>query len=205
MIFRRVPEFWLTISKIQANFKLVSVIRVPMSTVSISKFRRDHPEKDILHLDNYMGHVIYKTADDEWFYADDHNPVTRSGERPCMACGLTRDDSRHDPCIKNLPHVRQACCGHGLPKDVGRGYIGLKDGRCYYFDAMTGAEIRELVRKAMANEPISPDIELSPNLSWWADMTDRQFDYAWVHIINNLDRKEAFVEEVKAMFTTVIA
>lgn len=40
---------------------------------------------------------------------------------PCRACGALEPDREtgHDPCIKNLPGVQYACCGHGR----GEGYV----------------------------------------------------------------------------------
>jgi len=35
------------------------------------------------------------------------------------------DENKHDPCIKNLPGVMNACCGHGVED----GYIQFEDGR----------------------------------------------------------------------------
>ena len=31
----------------------------------------------------------------------------------CKACFRTRTPEGHDPCIANLPGVKNACCGHG--------------------------------------------------------------------------------------------
>jgi hypothetical protein len=42
---------------------------------------------------------------------------------PCIYCGEFPSED-HDSCIKNLPGVSNACCGHG-----GEGYIMFNDGR----------------------------------------------------------------------------
>lgn len=46
---------------------------------------------------------------------------------PCPACGAPGPDPEtgHDPCIKNLPGVEFACCGHGRQD----GYVMFDDGR----------------------------------------------------------------------------
>lgn len=43
---------------------------------------------------------------------------------PCPKCGELPTPEGHDPCIKNLPGVVFACCGHG----VDRGYVYFADG-----------------------------------------------------------------------------
>ena len=44
--------------------------------------------------------------------------------KPCVKCGLLPDKNGHDPCLKNLPNVKSACCGHG----VHNGYITFENG-----------------------------------------------------------------------------
>jgi len=36
---------------------------------------------------------------------------------PCAICGHDNTDS-HDNCIKNLPNVKYACCGHGNAEEA---------------------------------------------------------------------------------------
>ncbi len=44
---------------------------------------------------------------------------------PCKRCGAKGPAKNgHDPCIKNLPGVQFACCGHGK----GQAYVFLKSG-----------------------------------------------------------------------------
>ncbi|MFA7287277.1 MAG: hypothetical protein WC055_00195 [Melioribacteraceae bacterium] len=58
----------------------------------------------------------YKFIDnDESIY--EHN-------RPCPKCGDKETIEGHDPCIRNLPGVRYACCGHGFEE----GYILFENG-----------------------------------------------------------------------------
>jgi hypothetical protein len=45
-------------------------------------------------------------------------------DRACEHCGLKRTKEGHDPCIANLPGVKNACCGHGQ----GQGYIQFTNG-----------------------------------------------------------------------------
>jgi hypothetical protein len=51
------------------------------------------------------------------------DPAWNDGK--CVRCGKERTPEGHDPCIANLPGVRNACCGHG----IGPGYISFEDGR----------------------------------------------------------------------------
>ena len=50
----------------------------------------------------------------------------------CVRCKRARTPEGHDPCMKNLPNVVSACCGHGL----GDGHITFSDGRTFYFVKM---------------------------------------------------------------------
>lgn len=42
----------------------------------------------------------------------------------CPKCNKRATWDRHDPCIANLPGVKNACCGHG----VDEGYIQFENG-----------------------------------------------------------------------------
>ena len=65
---------------------------------------------------------------DEWLFEDSLLPVNNSYEtRPCGHCGLEYDETGHDPCIKNLIGVMNACCGHGDDKCA---YLQFIDGEC---------------------------------------------------------------------------
>ena len=47
-----------------------------------------------------------------------------AGVMQCPVCKLfPDDDDGHDPCIRNLPGVKNACCGHG-----GEGYAEFENG-----------------------------------------------------------------------------
>ena len=71
------------------------------------------------------GHPIQlNTKTQKLMYMDTGKPVHFRQPRECPKCGI-KPTNGHDPCIKNLPGVRDACCGHG----VGDGYIIFEDGR----------------------------------------------------------------------------
>lgn len=72
------------------------------------------------------GHDIAQNHPAEgWFFTDDGAPFTPESERPCKKCGLDpKDYGGHDPCLANLPGVRNACCGHGIED----GYIQFENG-----------------------------------------------------------------------------
>lgn len=77
-------------------------------------------------LGRVYGHDVVADKSDVLRYADDLSVMDEHNMRPCIKCGLhPRDFGGHDPCIANLPGVRNACCGHG--KD--RPYIEFEDGR----------------------------------------------------------------------------
>jgi hypothetical protein len=48
------------------------------------------------------------------------------GNFPCKKCGAEKPtEAGHDPCIANLPGVRNACCGHG---DDSMSYVQFLNG-----------------------------------------------------------------------------
>lgn len=59
------------------------------------------------------------------WYVDTGEPYDRLNPRPCITCGLRQTSEGHDPCIANLPGIRNACCGHGVTE----GYLNFSDGR----------------------------------------------------------------------------
>ncbi len=94
----------------------------------------------------------------------------------CVSCGLERGDDFHDPCIKDLPDVFFACCGHGA--DDGGGYVAMKDGRCLYFDHLPGESVRILVDIARKGKLI-PSWVRTKTGGWFEGLTDTQFNYVW--------------------------
>jgi len=84
---------------------------------------------------HYYGQPIEWNEDHtKWRYIDggDFDKDKSSPPRSCPKCNKIPDENGHDPCIKDLPGVRFACCGHG----VGEGYIFFEDGRVIRFDNM---------------------------------------------------------------------
>lgn len=152
-------------------------------------------------LDHFMGHPIY-LLHGQWYYVDTREPC--ENERSCLTCGLTRTDKNHDPCIADLPKVRHACCGHGvesMPYGGATGYVGLNDGRCIYFSGFTGEQVKELVRSALAGEPIPEDLRVTHG-AWWAGLTDKQYRNVWARIRadNMYGTIEELVEKMKVIW-----
>lgn len=50
---------------------------------------------------------------DAWRYADTGALVSDEPARDCGLCGLPATGEGHDGCLGQLPHVENACCGHG--------------------------------------------------------------------------------------------
>jgi hypothetical protein len=76
-----------------------------------------------------LGHAVeYLAATDSWRFADTGEKVTDEAirARRCTACGERPTPDGHDPCIANLPGVRNACCGHG---ELWRAYVQFDDER----------------------------------------------------------------------------
>lgn len=73
------------------------------------------------------GHPIYWDEDEDVFrYLDDDSPTVDGWkERNCALCKKPTTLEGHDPCIANLPGVRNACCGHGDRKQA---YIQFTNG-----------------------------------------------------------------------------
>lgn len=73
-----------------------------------------------------FGHDIVTDKDGVTRYCDDLSLLDASNLRVCTKCGGDPNDfGGHDPCIANLPGVRNACCGHGRDDP----YIEFEDGR----------------------------------------------------------------------------
>jgi hypothetical protein len=64
-------------------------------------------------------------VDGKWQYEDgtlvDYTDLQK---RPCPRCGCLATKDGHDQCIKNLPGVKAACCGHGIEM----GYVLFENG-----------------------------------------------------------------------------
>jgi len=59
----------------------------------------------------------------EWLMDDTGKPD--DGILPCKQCGKHPAEDEHDPCIANLPGVRNACCGHGDTEEPYISFVGL--------------------------------------------------------------------------------
>ena len=61
-----------------------------------------------------------------WFLVEtgDSNTIETYMNLICPKCKKLPTKDAHDPCIKNLPGVKFACCGHG----VSEGYIWFENG-----------------------------------------------------------------------------
>lgn len=56
-----------------------------------------------------------------WVFTDTLEPCKGDGRDWCGKCGqkfITENHESYDPCIKQLPGVMNACCGHGVTKDA---------------------------------------------------------------------------------------
>ena len=70
----------------------------------------------------YFGHKIYSEDGINYFYDDNNKKVPE--KRKCPKCNEYPTEDDHDPCIKNLPGVKYACCGHGVEE----GYVVFENG-----------------------------------------------------------------------------
>lgn len=60
---------------------------------------------------HWRGHSIYTKG---WFYSDTNQKVSDNPSRRCKRCKKENRMDDHDPCLGKLPHVMNACCGHGV-------------------------------------------------------------------------------------------
>ena len=77
---------------------------------------------------HHRGHPMYfDEASQLWRYEDGGAAVKDCwSEKDCGRCGEPFSADGHDPCIANLPGVRNACCGHGSDAEA---YVQFDDGR----------------------------------------------------------------------------
>lgn len=101
---------------------------------------------DILYWGWYFGHKIYVSWKDshlpgyKYKYMDTDEYVLESPKRTCPVCKEYETAESHDPCIANLPGVRNACCGHGCKNR----YIQLDNEER---TLLHGEEMEEYLRK----------------------------------------------------------
>lgn len=69
------------------------------------------------------GHPIVETPAG-WAYQDTGEP-TAGNPRDCGYCLLADTPEGHDGCLRTLPGVRNACCGHGVEAEA---WVQLDDG-----------------------------------------------------------------------------
>ena len=75
-----------------------------------------------------------------WKYSDDDSLVRDGWQgRPCGKCGEITTKQGHDPCIADLPEVRNACCGHGNDCEA---YIQFENG-----GSIAGKEARKIQKE----------------------------------------------------------
>lgn len=81
------------------------------------------------------GHLVYYKNDiagsEGWYYPDG-SKWTPENTRSCPIC-FEKPVDGHDQCIKNLPGVKNACCGHGEQP----GYIQFEDGTYIIFQTIS--------------------------------------------------------------------
>ena len=75
--------------------------------------------KDMVNvvLDRWRGHPIVCSGS-SWFYSDTGGNVADWTDRDCGHCGLDNTIDGHDHCIRDLPGVVSACCGHGSEREA---------------------------------------------------------------------------------------
>lgn len=74
-----------------------------------------------------LGNAIdWNEEEQTWFLIETGDLITTETymNLVCPKCKKMPTKDAHDPCIKNLPGVKFACCGHG----VSEGYIWFENG-----------------------------------------------------------------------------
>jgi hypothetical protein len=98
----------------------------------------------------HFGHKIYSKSikinentikNSPWRFVDTNELIVES-KRKCPKCDKEPTSEGHDPCIANLPDVKYACCGHGIPNDA---YIYFESGEIYRFP--TSEEFHNFIDK----------------------------------------------------------
>ena len=75
-------------------------------------------------MEKLRGHDI-SCINNRCVYLDDITP-TVGNERNCGFCGKCNTLEGHDGCLRTLPNIMNACCGHGIEKDA---YLQYWDGK----------------------------------------------------------------------------
>jgi len=75
----------------------------------------------------HRGHSIrFDESTQTWIYSDCDIPVPDWKDRPCGKCLESNTENGHDACIANMAGVKNACCGHGEPREA---FVQFLDGR----------------------------------------------------------------------------
>lgn len=82
-----------------------------------------------------LGHPIFWMEGEGWKLNSTGERLTDTVEKSlsCVKCGLKATTEGHDPCIANLPGVKNACCGHGV-NDGQQAYVQYEDDSVIRFD-----------------------------------------------------------------------
>lgn len=80
------------------------------------------------------GHEIEHNGK-EWIYSDNKKSTIETHKsRPCGKCGKHETKEGHDACLRTLPGLMNACCGHG---DNNEAYVQYWDGRTIHGNKAT--------------------------------------------------------------------
>lgn len=77
-----------------------------------------------MKISHLRGHKI-ESLNNKWFYSDTKIAVFDDQDRPCGHCKLPNLATGHDACLKRLPGLMNACCGHGIIDEC---YVQFLDG-----------------------------------------------------------------------------
>jgi hypothetical protein len=91
------------------------------------------------------GHKV-EFVDGVWYYMDTSEPThLPENNRACSHCEKLPTKEGHDACLKTLPGLQNACCGHGR---IDEAYIHFRDGEAIYgADAISIIEILKKYRQ----------------------------------------------------------
>ena len=75
---------------------------------------------------HFRGHHIHSYDGINWVLTEEDVPLTEEvkDRLKCPRCGNGPTPEGHDHCLKTLPGIRNACCGHGVEV----GYIQFENG-----------------------------------------------------------------------------
>lgn len=82
-----------------------------------------------MEITQLRGHDVYE-KDGVFYYVDNDEPTVQTWEsRPCGHCERHNTDEGHDGCLGTIPHVINACCGHG---NIREAYVQFGGGFAIY-------------------------------------------------------------------------